>query len=233
MGCGLSLCRTSLDGVGFTLRLLAHSSKLSPMASLHASRSAATTIAAGFSMTKQKAKPAAGGAAKVAATANASAAPVRGTIIDPVSRILGADQCQEFVAGLLVFAESAEHGTGNRRAVLLFDTAHLHAQVAGFDDHTHTLRRDFFLDRFGDLTRHALLNLQAPSEHIHQACDFAEADDFVAWQIRNVRFAEKRQQVMLAQAEKFDVLYYHHFVVGDAEGCAVQHMVEILMIAAG
>src|SRR5216683_7324821 len=37
---------------------------------------------------------------------------------------------------------------------------------------------------------------------------------------------------MFAQAEKFDVLYYHHFVVGDAEGCAVQYMVDILMIAA-
>src|SRR5258708_30660002 len=172
MGCGLNLCRPSLDGVGFTLRLLAHSSKLSPMASLHASRSAATTTAAGFSMTKQKAKPAAGAAAKVAATANGSAAPVRGTIIDPVSGILGADQCQEFVAGLLVFAESAEHGTGNRRAVLLFDTAHLHAQVAGFHDPTHALRRDFFLGRFCALTHHSLLNLQAPNQQIHQACRF-------------------------------------------------------------
>src|SRR5258708_21112838 len=115
MGCGLSLCRTSLDGVGFTLRLPAHSSKLSPMASLHASRSAATTIAAGFSMTKQKAKPAAGAAAKAAATANGSAAPVRGTIIDPLSGILGADQCQDFVTALLLFPETAPHVTRTPR----------------------------------------------------------------------------------------------------------------------
>jgi len=67
MGCGLNLCRTNVDGVRFRLRLLARSSKLSPMASRHASRSAATAIAAGFSMTKQKAKPAAGAAAKAAA----------------------------------------------------------------------------------------------------------------------------------------------------------------------
>src|SRR5258708_23301898 len=165
MGCGLSLCRKSLDGVGFTLRLLAHSSKLSPMASPHASRSAATTSAAGFSMTKQKAKPAAGAAAKVAAIANASAAPVRGTSIDPVSGILRADQCPAFTAGLLVFAESAEHGTGNRRAVLLFDTAHLHAQVAGFPHQPHTVPSQFFLLRFCPHSPPAPLTLQSARDN--------------------------------------------------------------------
>lgn len=91
MGCGLNLCRTSRDGVGFTLRLPAHSSKRSPMASLGASNSAGITIAAGFSTTRQKEKPAAGAAAKAAATANASAVP--GPAL-PASCLLGPIACR-------------------------------------------------------------------------------------------------------------------------------------------
>src|SRR5712664_2637535 len=52
------------------------------------------------------------------------------------------DQRQEFVACLLVMPEGAQHGAGDRLAVLFFDAAHLHAQVARFDDHAHALRAD-------------------------------------------------------------------------------------------
>ena len=72
-----------------------------------------------------------------------------------------AHQGQEFVPGLLVVAEGAEHGAGDRLAVLLFHSAHLHAEVARFNDHAHALRADFLGDGVGDLAGHALLNLQA------------------------------------------------------------------------
>ena len=48
-----------------------------------------------------------------------------------------------------------------------------------------------------------------------------------------MRFAEKRQQVVFAQAEKFDVFYHHHFIVRDAECRAVQNLIHALVITAG
>ena len=48
-----------------------------------------------------------------------------------------------------------------------------------------------------------------------------------------MRLAEKRQHVMFAQAEKFDVLHHHHFIVVDAEGRAVEDVIHVLVVAAG
>ena len=48
-----------------------------------------------------------------------------------------------------------------------------------------------------------------------------------------MRLAEKRKQVMFAQAEEFDVLDHHHFVIGHAERRAIQHGIQILVIPAG
>src|SRR5258707_6050681 len=104
-----------------------------------------------------------------------------------------AHERQEFVAGLFVVAERAEHGASNSLAVLLFHAAHLHAQVARFDDYADALRRDFFLDGFGDLAGHAFLNLQATGKHVDQPGDFAQTDYLVAWQVSDVRFAKKRE----------------------------------------
>src|SRR5262249_21224330 len=46
-------------------------------------------------------------------------------------------------------------------------------------------------------------------------------------------FAKERQQVMLAQTEKLNVLHHHHLVVGDAEGSTIEDVVDVLVIAAG
>src|SRR5260370_41829043 len=75
MGCKSSLRLTSPGGLGFLLKSHARLSSLLPTLSIRESRSAATTIAAGFSTTRPKEKRAAGAAAKAAATANAFAAP--------------------------------------------------------------------------------------------------------------------------------------------------------------
>src|SRR4029077_4647264 len=67
----------------------------------------------------------------------------------PYRRGLGpsvSDQGQKFVAGLLVVPERTQHGAGNRLAVLFFDAAHLHTQVARFDDYADAFRADLFGD---------------------------------------------------------------------------------------
>src|SRR5580704_17485294 len=69
------------------------------------------------------------------------------------------DQREEFVAGLLVFAEVAQHGARGRGGVLFFDAAHYHAEMAGFDDDADAGRVEFLLDGGCDLAGEALLNL--------------------------------------------------------------------------
>lgn len=145
----------------------------------------------------------------------------------------GTGEGQEFVASLFVVAEGAEHGAGYGLAVLLFDAAHLHAEVAGFDDHAYALGSDFFLDGLRDLTGETLLDLQAAGEHVDQSRDLTEPDDALFRQVGDVGFAEKWKQVVFAEAEELDVLDDNHFVVGHAEGGAVQHVVHVLVIAAG
>src|SRR6266852_4788746 len=49
--------------------------------------------------------------------------------------ILPAHERQKFVARLLIVAESAEHGAGHCGPVLLLHAAHLHAEMASFDNH--------------------------------------------------------------------------------------------------
>src|SRR5438552_6762102 len=147
--------------------------------------------------------------------------------------VVAGHQGRKLVARLLVVAEFAEHGAGYCLAVLFFHAAHLHAEMARFDDHADTLRRNLFLNGFSDLAGHALLDLQAPREHVHQAGHFAQPNHFFARQIGHVGLAEERQQVMLAQTEKLDVLDQHHFVVAHAERRAVEQMVGVLVIAAG
>src|SRR5256885_13521832 len=148
------------------------------------------------------------------------------------SAIPRTNERQKFFARLLVVPERAEHRARYGLAVLLFHAAHLHAKMARFDDDADALLRDFFFDCLRDLAGHALLNLQPPREHVHEPRDFAEAENFFRRQICDVRFAEKWKHMMLAETEKFDVLDDHHFVVTDAECCAVQNGIEILMIAA-
>src|SRR5258708_39731341 len=86
----------------------------------------------------------------------------------------GADEREELIARLLVVTKRAEHGASNGLPVLLFNAAHLHAEMAGFDDHANSLRSDFFLDGMRDLAGQALLNLQASREGVHQTGDLAQ-----------------------------------------------------------
>ena len=123
-------------------------------------------------------------------------------------------------------AERAKHGAGDGLAVLLFHAAHLHAEVAGFNDDADAFGTDFFFDGLSDLAGHALLNLQATSEHVDQTRDFAEAEYTLVGQIGYVGLTEKGQQVVLAEAEEFDVFYDDHFVVGHGKSGTVQDRID-------
>src|SRR4051794_11397896 len=65
---------------------------------------------------------------------------------------------EEFFARFDV-AERALHARSDGGGMLLFDTAHHHAEVAGFDDDADAERVDDLLNRLSDLGGEALLYL--------------------------------------------------------------------------
>src|SRR5215472_8292471 len=151
----------------------------------------------------------------------------------PRSRLLAFDEGEKFVAGLLVFAEGAEHGAGDGGGLLLFDATHDHAEMAGFDDDANAFGAELFFDGAGDLISEALLNLQAAGVHVDEARDFAEAEDFFLWNVGDMAAPEEGEQMMFAEAVELDVFDHDHFVVADGESGAVENGVGVLTIAAG
>src|SRR5229473_4150486 len=237
-------------GLGSSQGLWPRSEKCWQTAKSSASKSALIPIAAGFSTIRPRPGSSAGATTAPAATVPASAGPGRHKRKKPDEEIffvvkpeaesadqklgtLPAHEREKFVARLLIVTESAEHGAGHRRAMLLLHTAHLHAEVAGFDNHADALGSDFLLDGLRDLAGQALLNLQPAREHVHDAGDLAEPQNTLVREIGDVGLAEKRQQVVFAEAEEFDVLHNDHLVVGHAERRAVQYMVQVQVVTAG
>src|SRR5687768_970264 len=123
------------------------------------------------------------------------------------------DQLEKLHAGTRVVPEDAEHGAGHCKRVLLFDAAHRHAQVSTLADHRHAARVDRLEYRLRDLVRHALLNLQAPREHVDEPRDLAQPDDPRIRNVRDMTLAEERQQVVFAQAVEINVLDDDHLAV--------------------
>src|SRR5271169_3910532 len=96
-----------------------------------------------------------------------------------------ADKSQELSPRVLLL-ENANHGRRDGGGILLFDAAHHHAEVAGFDDDADALRCDGFLDRVGNLAGEALLHLQAAREDLDEARDFAESDHLAVGNVSDV-----------------------------------------------
>ena len=72
-----------------------------------------------------------------------------------------------------------------------------------------------------DLGGHALLHLEPAREDLDQARDLADADDPLARDVRDVRLAEERQDVVLAEREEIDVAHDDHLGVRLREERAV------------
>ena len=126
------------------------------------------------------------------------------------------NQRQELIPRLLLLSETSQHRRRDRGGMLLLYSAHHHAEMAGLDNYPHSLRMNRVLNGLGNLRGQAFLNLQTAGENFYQARNFAQSDHFAVRNIGNMHLAEKRQHVMLAQAEHFDIFHNHHFVVGHA-----------------
>jgi len=116
---------------------------------------------------------------------------------------------------------------------LLFDAAHLHAEVVGLDHDGDADRLEVFLQALGDLPGHPLLHLQAAAVELYQARHLAETDQPAVRDVADVHPAEKRQQVMLAERVHLDVLHHDHVLVGLGEGGIAEDVVPRHAIAAG
>src|SRR5271155_4544766 len=149
------------------------------------------------------------------------------------SRAVGAlpDQREEFGSGFFLAAEAAQHRRSDCGGMLFLYSAHHHTEMAGFDHHSHSLRVNGMLDGLGDLGGEALLDLQAARESVDEARDLAQADHFSVRDIGHVHFAKKGQEMMLAEAEHFDVFYDHHFVVAHSEQRFAQKSFGIILVA--
>ena len=85
-----------------------------------------------------------------------------------------------------------------------------------------------------DLRRQPLLHLQPPRVDLDHPRQLRDSDDFAIRQVRDVRLAHERQQVMLAQGIEIQILAQDHFlVVLFREQRAVDRFLRILVVAAG
>src|SRR5216683_8217553 len=124
-------------------------------------------------------------------------------------------QREEFVPGLFVLSERAQHRARNGAGVLFLNTAHHHTEVTGLADNTHAFWNDRLLNRLRNLLRETLLNLQPPGEGVHDPWNLAQTEHFVLRQVGHMHLAKEGQEVMLAQTEKLDILDNYHLVVLD------------------
>lgn len=146
---------------------------------------------------------------------------------------LSANQLQKLVAGFVAFEENAREGRCSGDGVGFLHTAHGHAGVHGFDDHGDTQRVQGLLDAITDLLGEAFLYLQPAGVGFHYAGDFAEAGYFSLGNVGDMRLADERKHVVLAQGEQFDVLYDDHVVVRFLEKGAFDEGLSVLEIPLG
>src|SRR3982074_3812820 len=82
--------------------------------------------------------------------------------------------------------------------VLLLDAAHHHAEMARLDHHEEFCGVVSVDAAERDVLGEALLELQAPREHVDHARELAHAEDFSVRDVADVAAAEERQPVVLA-----------------------------------
>src|SRR5258708_9040170 len=99
------------------------------------------------------------------------------------------------------------------------------------DDNADALRFDGVLDRLRNLRSQPLLDLQAARERFNEARYFAQANDFSVWDVSHVHLAKKWQEVMLAEAEHFDVFYDDHLFMVAREQRLSQEGFRIVLVA--
>ena len=111
---------------------------------------------------------------------------MRGTRLRTMAFSLLLEELVEELLTCLGVFEGADVVHGSGVGILLGDAAHLHAEVAGFDDNHDALRAEGFLDTVGNLFGHAFLHLQAMAEGVDDACEFGESCNFAVGDVGDV-----------------------------------------------
>ena len=93
---------------------------------------------------------------------------------------------------------------GRDRPRLLLDPAHLRAEVGRLEVDGDPARRDQRDEPVGDLLAEPLLDGEAAREEAHEPGQLRDADDPLAGDVGDVRRAEERQRVVLAEAVELD-----------------------------
>ena len=91
--------------------------------------------------------------------------------------------------------------------------AQRHAQVLGLDDHADAHRSQVGVEPVGDLLGQPLLHLRAVREQLDHPGQLGQPEDPVAGQVADVRHADERQQVVLADRPDRDVAGEDELVV--------------------
>lgn len=112
-------------------------------------------------------------------------------------------------------------------------SAHHHTEVARFDHDSDALGLEYLLECVTDLLSETLLDLEPTREHVDDAGDFTETDDFLVWDVADVDFAREGEQVVLAEGVALDVFHDDHAIGICREECAVDDFLQILIVSGG
>lgn len=112
-----------------------------------------------------------------------------------------ADEGQKLLARAGILEEDARKGRCGRCRALLLDAAHLHAHVAGLYDDGHAYGVEGALYAVAYLYCEAFLYLKATGVALDHAGDLREACDVAVGDIRHVRLAHERHEVVFAERE--------------------------------
>ena len=120
---------------------------------------------------------------------------------------------EELLARARVVAHESVQRGGDRLRARLLHSAQRHAHVLGLDHDADALRLELTLEPVGDLGREPLLDLQRARVVLDDARELRQPDDLVVGQVGDVRHADERQQVVLAERVEVDLAGHDQLVV--------------------
>ena len=144
---------------------------------------------------------------------------------------VGTDEVHEFLTGVLIFEERAGELGGGSDGILFLDTAHGHAEVLGFNHHSHAKRIEDLLKTVLDLRGEPFLQLKSACVTLHHAWDFAQSHNSAVGNVTDVRFAKEREQMVFAKRVYFNVLDHDNLFVILVEKSGFQYFFRILTVS--
>src|SRR4051812_15868387 len=121
------------------------------------------------------------------------------------SATVASGQGKELLTGAGIVADEPVQRRGDRAGAGLLHPAQRHAEVLGLEHDADALRLELIAQPSGDLCRQSLLHLQVAREQLDDPRKLRQPDDAVARQVADVRDADERQQMVLAQRMERDL----------------------------